>query len=115
MASNSDCPHLDRLAWNSFNSGSATHEVGTREPNAWGLYDMLGNVWEACIDIVNYSETPALDPDSPKYTSSSMLLRGGAYNQPPKSCRAARRLKDWTGWTTGVMGYRFSCDAMAIK
>lgn len=42
---------LDEIAWHRLNSQERVHDVGGKEPNAWGLYDMLGNAWEWCWDI----------------------------------------------------------------
>ena len=79
------------LAWYDANSDSETHPAATTQPNAWGLYDMAGNVWEWCNDY--YAPYPAhrvADPTGPQ-VGQYPVLRGGAWTSDAAQCRAARR------------------------
>ena len=84
--------NLAEYAWFEANSGGTTHPVGQKLPNAWGLYDMHGNVWEFCEDWSNtYPGGTALDPQGPA-TGFWRVDRGGGWgNFGAKSCRSARR------------------------
>jgi formylglycine-generating enzyme required for sulfatase activity len=73
---------LGEYAWFSDNSDSKTHPVGQKRPNAWGLYDMLGNVWEWCADWYDekyYASSPsvAFDPPGPPKASYRVFRVGG--------------------------------------
>jgi len=86
-------PNLDAIAWYTYNSGGKTHPVAQKAPNAWGLYDMLGNVYEFCHDWFNssyYDSTPTTDPMGPS-TGSSRVARSGSWNSTARFCRSARR------------------------
>ena len=85
---------IDDLAWYSGNASSKVHPVGQKRPNAWGLYDMHGNVLEFCRERLNSSlgSDPRTDPVI-SGTSSGFVIRGGYFGESADYCRSARR-----GW-----------------
>jgi len=93
-----DKASVDQYAWWDENSGNTTHPVGQKKPNAWGLYDMHGNVWEWCVDRYGedyYKRSPQNDPTGPT-KGSSRVLRGGCFRfENPKNFRCAFRYKDY--------------------
>lgn len=83
---------LDDMAWYDANSNGATRPVGTKQPNAWGLYDMHGNVAEWCSDIydADYPKAEAVDPTGPS-EGTFRVIRGGSWAHFPLACRSAAR------------------------
>lgn len=85
---------FDEMAWCSFNSGGKTHPVATRKPNAWGFFDMYGNVWEWCWDKYadSYFGLAVLNPLGSK-KGPDRVIRGGGWLSSPSISRSSARLK----------------------
>ncbi|GAA1146623.1 SUMF1/EgtB/PvdO family nonheme iron enzyme [Ornithinicoccus hortensis] len=86
---------LDDIAWHRGNSGDRAHEVAGKTPNAWGLHDMLGNVWDWCWDFY----------DTEVY-GSYRVLRGGGWADPHWSCRASVRRRSHPTFRIDDVGFR---------
>ena len=81
---------LARAGWYDGNSENKSQPVGQKEPNAWGLYDMHGNVYEFCYFIGNYQSDPILNP-LPVKSGSNRVLRGGDWSTTADQSRSSNR------------------------
>jgi formylglycine-generating enzyme required for sulfatase activity len=85
---------LDSVCWYDGNSQSQMQEVGKKQPNAFGLYDMLGNAEEWCQDSYDwkyYQVSPELDPTGPAEATDAHVVRGGAFSYGATKVRSASR------------------------
>ena len=99
---------LDSLGWYWYNSGSQTHEAGTKAPNGLGIYDMSGNVREWCSDWYGsgyYSISPVDNPQGPP-SGASRVNRGGGWYDIAQYCRTAYRGYDYPALGYYLIGFR---------
>ena len=90
----------------------ATNEGGKFPPNAFGLYDMHGNLWEWCADnwLDDYSSSPRDDSAYQDVHSKYRVARGGSWHEPPQNCRSASRLRVLQTEAEEFIGFRVSCE-----
>ncbi|MGE7863531.1 formylglycine-generating enzyme family protein [Bacillus mobilis] len=88
---------LEKIAWYNENSNGQIHDVGQKEPNAWGLYDMLGNVWEWCYDL--YDE---------QVYGSYRIFRGGSWAEAARGCGATCRRRSHPTFHIDDLGFRLA-------
>lgn len=95
----------EAYAWYIENSDMKTHPVGLKKPNAWGLYDMSGNVWEWCLDRYDeYSTERLLDPE--KSEGNRRIGRGGGWNSSKDACRSSNRGSNHSFRSFDALGFR---------
>src|SRR5262249_19308284 len=101
-----DQEKLEKHAWYRNNSQDEPRPVGQKEPNAWGLYDMHGNVYEwAWIFSGSYAETAETDPIGPP-KGIDRVLRGGAFGSSPGILRSADRGRNQPTDSDWFIGFR---------
>jgi formylglycine-generating enzyme required for sulfatase activity len=104
-----DYEGLSNYAWYNENSDNQTHNVGQKEPNPWGLYDMSGDVWEWCEDPMheNYNRAPINGRVWQVFEENiSRVIRGGSWWFWPYGCRSSYRLFDDLNGVTSGRGFR---------
>jgi len=98
---------LSEYAWFDKNSGGHPRPVGQKQPNAWGLYDICGNLWEWCNDFYTvdyYAKSPHKDPRGPA-DGQTKVVRGGAWRSNAANCRAGYRYNENPGYADVCFGY----------
>lgn len=103
---------IDKMVWYIGNSGRQSHPVGLKEPNAWGLYDMQGNILEWTSDwlIEDYSKE-SIDPKGPA-TGVYKVQRGGQFTGRTKHTRAADRQRGIPESRDIFVGFRLAADEL---
>jgi formylglycine-generating enzyme required for sulfatase activity len=101
-------PALAKLGWFDANSGGETHSAGGLAPNAWGLRDMHGNVWEWCEDWSgDYRAEEQVDPTGAS-AGQGRVIRGGSWSRPAWCCRSACRDGGRPAGRVGDLGFRLA-------
>jgi formylglycine-generating enzyme required for sulfatase activity len=103
---------LAAMGWYDGNSGKTTHAVGQKRPNAWGLYDMHGNVSEWCHDWYNrYPASSVTDPANAS-SGSARVHRGGSWSDTAARARSAYHFGYPPGYRVTHLGFRVALSAV---
>jgi len=92
--------------WYRENSGRTTHQVGSKLPNAWELYDMHGNVWEWCQDWWGDYPSGAVTDPAGATSGSPRVYRGGCWDYSAGDCRSAYRGMIYPSFRSYYFGFR---------
>ena len=105
---------LGDYAWFDGNSNNQTHPVGEKKANAWGLYDMHGNVWEWCSDWYgDYPKGAVSDSTGPK-EGSYRVYRGGSWRNDAANCQSAYRISSAPTFRHRSVGFRLALSSSGI-
>jgi formylglycine-generating enzyme required for sulfatase activity len=102
---------LDAMGWYDKNSDSRTHTVGTKQPNAWGLCDMHGNVWEWCLDWKADYPGGSVTDYAGAASGTNRLKRGGGWRFEAVYCRSAYRIWSYPDCSSDGQGFRLALVA----
>lgn len=97
---------IGNVGWYNGNSGMKTHPVGEKSPNGYGLYDMLGNVWEWCSDWYSDYSSSAVSNPTGAATGSNRVYRGGGWSNDATYCRPAYRYNNTPTFRYYTLGFR---------
>ncbi|MCK4707048.1 MAG: formylglycine-generating enzyme family protein [Gammaproteobacteria bacterium] len=103
---------MAEYAWFKESSGNKPMPVGTLKPNAWGLYDMVGNLWEWVDDSYDpgyYSVSPSIDPPGAE-ASTRKSMRGGSYHCTPERVRVGVRGSYVEHRSLSTLGFRLAAE-----